>query len=147
MTWIALPIIAMMIPIIIVPTALGLRHAKIERELEHAERMKAMELGLTLPRDEPWWTPGRISVAIGVGVPLFVFVAALMASHSTDRPASEDMWMAAAFIGLAGVTGGSVIACLHITRLGRAYPTGAGHVKPAVEADEFDVVASRGGLH
>ena len=57
-----IPIVAMAIPIVLVPVVLGIRHARLERELEHAERMKALELGRTLPEDEPWWTPPRISV-------------------------------------------------------------------------------------
>ena len=49
-----IPIVGMSIPIILVPVILGLRHARLERELEHAERMKALELGRTLPKDEPF---------------------------------------------------------------------------------------------
>ena len=42
---ILIPIIALMIPIVIVPTALAFRHARFLREVEHKERMRAMELG------------------------------------------------------------------------------------------------------
>ena len=30
--------------------------------MEHIERMKALELGRTLPQDEPWFSPVRIAV-------------------------------------------------------------------------------------
>ena len=77
---IIIPIVGMAIPIVIVPVALGIKYARRERELEHAERMKALELGRTLPQDEPLWSPGRLCLAIGVGVPIGVFGFAWLAS-------------------------------------------------------------------
>ena len=60
------PIVGMLIPIIIVPTALGFKHARYLRQVEHDERMKAMELGQTLPGDQSW-TPASIAMTIGAG--------------------------------------------------------------------------------
>jgi len=36
---------------------LGIRHDKYKRELEHKERMRALELGRSLPGDAPGLTP------------------------------------------------------------------------------------------
>ena len=36
-----------------IPIAFHFRHERRKRELEHIERMKALELGRTLPQDEP----------------------------------------------------------------------------------------------
>ena len=36
---------------------LGLRQEKLKRELEHKERMKALEMGRSLPGDLPWLSP------------------------------------------------------------------------------------------
>ena len=57
MTWVLIPIVALAIPIVLVPVVLGICHARNERELEHSERMKALELGRALPGDESRWTP------------------------------------------------------------------------------------------
>ena len=64
------------------------------RELEHAERIKALELGRTLRADDSWWTLPRISVAIGAGVPAVVFFCAWQASESLQDP--EPAWICAA---------------------------------------------------
>ena len=67
---IAIPIMALLIPIIVAPTAIVFRYVRFHREIKHAERMRALELGRPFPGDEPWWSPERIIVAIGAGVPL-----------------------------------------------------------------------------
>ena len=58
-----IPIVGMLIPIIIVPTALGFKHARYLRQVEHEERMRAMELGQTLAEDESW-TPASVALVI-----------------------------------------------------------------------------------
>ena len=55
---------------------LGIRQAQRKREMEHIERMKALELGRTLPQDEPWLSPTKIGAAIGILVPIAALVAA-----------------------------------------------------------------------
>src|SRR5437763_194934 len=134
-----IPVFGMLIPIVLVPTILGLRQARLDRELEHAERMKAMELGRTLPKDEPWWSPGRICVAIGAGVPVGVFFFAWMASD--PRAVQPTLWSSAGIVGLAGVVSGSLLANRHLAQSaeGRRHA-----VKPEVDADLYDVVGTRG---
>src|SRR5215208_2675451 len=114
-----IPLMGMAIPIILVPTVLGLRHARLERELEHAERMKALELGRTLPKDESWWSPSRISVAFGLGVPAFVFLCAVKAS-AEPHAWPVLIWTATSIVGLAGVLSGAVLAYRHIENTARA---------------------------
>jgi hypothetical protein len=138
-----IPILALLIPMIIVPVALGLKHAKLLRELEHAERMKALELGRTLPQDEPFWSPPKICVAIGAGVPIGVFFCAFLASQMGGR--HEEVWVMAGFVGIAGVISGSVLASKyfnqrHLAESSNPYAS----AKPTVDADEFDVVSARG---
>lgn len=87
--------------------AMGVRHARRERELVHAERMKALEVGRTLPQDEPWWSPARVSVAIGAGVPIVTFGLAWLTSLLTRGP---DLVWPAAVVGVAGVVCGTVLA-------------------------------------
>ena len=143
MSVLIIPLLALMIPIIIVPVALGLKHAKLLRELEHAERMKALELGRTLPQDEPFWTPPKICVMIGAGVPIGVFLCALMASLTVGH--HEEVWGMSSSVSLAAVISGSVLAGKHFNHRWRiesatSYATG----KPMMDADAYDFVGSRG---
>lgn len=133
-----IPIVGMSIPILIVPTALAAKRAQRERELEHAERMKALQLGRTLPRDEPWWTPARLGLALGLGVPSSVFACAAVVTLATGY--HSGIWLAAAVVGSAGVVWGSDLA-----RRGPAEQAAPAHsAKPSVDEDAFDVVGARG---
>ena len=69
-----IPLAGIALPVVLVPVILCIKYARYERELEHAERIKALELGRTLPKDEPWWTLPRIAV------PTLVIVGDLDAS-------------------------------------------------------------------
>jgi len=139
-----IPLMGILLPIILVPTILGIKYAQKERELDHAERMKALELGRTLPRDESWWSPARISVAFGVGVPIGVFLCAARAAETSDAW-SLVIWLSAGVVGLAGVVSGAILAFHHFEHAAnpRRDADYAG-AKPAVDADAFDVVGNRG---
>ena len=135
-----IPLAGIAVPIVIVPVALGLKHARAERELEHVERMKALELGRTLPQDEPWWTPIRLSLAIAVGVPVGAFAGRGVLPLVWDGY-EGGIWFAASLVGLGGVLSGSWLASRQLTaRQGdeRAF------AKPHFEDDVFDVAGSRG---
>ena len=143
-----IPIVALLIPIIIVPTAMGIKHARYLREVEHAERMRAMELGRPSV-EEHAKSPMGVAGQIGVGVPLGAMFIAFIAV-SKQGP-SETIWMAAATIGVAGVVCGSILAALRICgsilaslRMKAGQDQAAPVVaKPAYDPDEFDVVGSR----
>jgi len=138
-----IPIVGMFIPIVIVPFALGFKYSHKMREMEHAERMRALELGRTLPRDEPWSSPARISLSIGAGVPVGVFCFAWLASNSIGY--HETVWQGAAMTGIAAVISGSILAAKHFTHRAEAESLAANqYAKPQVDADAFDVVGSRG---
>lgn len=137
-----IPLVGMLIPIVIVPVALGVRYARHERGLEHAERMKALDLGRTLPRDEPWWSPARISVAIGAGVPVGVFVCAWLATVSSGF--HDGVWISATGVGMTAVISGSVLAAKHFAHRAQA-ENGLYATKPVFDdADAYDVVGRRG---
>jgi hypothetical protein len=135
-----IPVVGMMIPIIIVPTALGFKHARFLRQVEHDERMRAMELGQTLAEDQSW-TPASIAMTIGAGVPIgAMFIAFIAASKSGP---SESIWMAAGMIGVAGVICGSILAAQWLTKQGAAR-TNLPNEKPEFDPEAFDVVGRRG---
>lgn len=141
---VVIPVVALLIPIIVVPTALGIRFARRVREMEHLERIKALELGRTLPGDEPWCNPARISLAIGAGVPVGVFLCGGMASQVVGF--HEEIWIGATLVGLGGVICGSILASKHFAH--RAYQESLAqnaYPKAAVDdADAYDVVGRRG---
>ena len=138
-----IPIFGMLIPIIIVPTALGIKYAQRVREFEHKERMRALELGRTLPGDEPWSSPARISLSIGAGVPVSVFGLAWLATQAVGY--QERIWMGATMVGLGSVICGSILAAKHFTLRAEAESLAANaNPKPVMDADAFDVVGSRG---
>jgi hypothetical protein len=57
----------------------------------------------------------------------------------------ESPWMAATSVAMTGVISGSVLAGTHFARRARAEGLAqAGYAKPAVDADAFDVVGTRG---
>jgi hypothetical protein len=144
-SWMILPLVGMSLPIILVPVILGLKHARLDREFEHAERMKALELGRRLPGEEPWWSPPRLSVAFGVALPVGLFLCAWKATESQPNYAIA-VWAAAAVVGFSGVIGGATLALRHFRYTGFGAQDRRFDVeKPEHhDADAFDVVGSRG---
>jgi hypothetical protein len=118
---------------------LSQKNERRKREMEHIERMKALEFGRTLPQDEPWWSPQRIAVVIGGMVPLGVFVSAAFATSAVGY--HETVWIAAAMVGIASVISGSILAAQSLKEQG-SKPLNAD--KPYVEEDAYDVVSARG---
>jgi hypothetical protein len=119
---------------------LGIRHDRQKREMEHIERIKALELGRTLPQDEPWLSPAKLAALIGGVVPLGVFVSVGTATTSTGF--HEEMWLAASGVGVTAVIAGATVACVSgRTRKASGSPAA---VKPYIEEDAYDVVSSRG---
>lgn len=143
-----IPIFGMMIPIIIVPVAIIMKYVSLKRQLEHAERIKALEMGRTLPQDEPWWSPSRIAVAIGAGVPIASLAIAFVATEASG--AREEIWAMAGVVALAGVVGGTTLSIKHFNHKARMelaaleanqYPANG---KMAFDPDAYDVAGSRG---
>jgi hypothetical protein len=140
---ILIPFAGIALPVILVPTILGIRYARHEREMEHAERMRALELGRTLPKDESWWTLPRIGAAIGAGVPASVFFCAWQASESLQE--AKVAWIGASIVGLGAVICGTKLVGQHFSRRGLSADRADGfHAKDPIDADAFDVVSSRG---
>jgi hypothetical protein len=133
-----IPLAGLAIPIIVVPMSLAFKHAAKLRDLEHAERMRALELGRFNPGDESWSVPAKLAAAIGAGVPIVTMIAATIASLVAGF--HEVIWIAAGGVGTASVICG---ACLGGELL-KAGARQAVDAKPAYEPDAFDVVGTRG---
>jgi hypothetical protein len=118
----------------------GNRQQQRKRELEHIERMKALEYGRTLPQDEPWLSPMKIGALIGIVVPIGAF---LLAGLTTARAGFHDgIWVATVLVGSAAVICGTILVMASFRS--PAAPSEPAVVKPYVEEDAYDVVASRG---
>jgi hypothetical protein len=137
-----IPMMGMLIPIIIVPISLGIKHARYLREVEHAEKMRAMELGHS-PHEEHAWTSASLAALIGGAVPIAAMGIAFLATRSfaaSDTSLIHGIWQTAAMIGVAGVICGSILAAQ-----GFAQKHQANHAeKPEFDPEAFDVVGRRG---
>lgn len=127
--------------IIITAVVLGTRYARYERELEHAERMKALETGRTLPKDAPFWTPNRLCVAIAGAMPIALFVLAFVAS-GFEHELMPYAWSVAGALGGIGIICGTLLALL-LPRVEVPTTPSPSTSKPLGDPDAFDVVSSR----
>ena len=138
-------IIILSFTVSILPIVLSFRHSRRKLEFDHAERMKAMEMGQALPRqgegeDEPWTTAARLAMAIGVVVPLGSLGCAWFASLALGF--HQVIWVMAGMVGLAGVLCGGLLA-------GHKFGVNTSSserndFKPYVGEDAYDVVGARG---
>lgn|GEM_PF-1728524 len=143
-----IPMAALNVPIVIVPTALVMRHLRRSRELKHIERMKALELG-RLPEDG-----GRhssmawVSIAIGAGVPVGVFGFSWLATLGEIRRDSEAvamLWFAAMVVSVFCVWMASKIAGVHLRQPSNSMADVSDFTKVELDdVDAFDVVSRRG---
>jgi hypothetical protein len=131
--------------IVLLPILLAFRESRRKLELDHTERMKAIELGQPFPRQdkgehESWMVAARLAMALGVVVPLGSLGCAFFASLALGF--HEGIWIAAGMVGLGGVLCGGLLAGLTFGANQRS----AEHtdLKPHVEADAYDVVGARG---
>ena len=142
---------------------LGLRHARQKQEQDHAERMRALELGVPLATQHAW--PAAVCIAIGAVMPVCALLMALIASAVVGRsPQSQPaeallgldeshtaflamVWGTSSMVGLSGVIAGAVLAWRLLSRKPRrdfdAFPDHA-TAKPAFDPDAFDTVGRRG---
>jgi hypothetical protein len=141
-----IPVTGILVPIVLVPTILAMKHARRKREYEHLERMKALEMGHRLPQAHAW--SAVAATAIGAGVPIAALFFAWLASVTTH--ASEDIWIGASFVGISGVVGGATLGWLLLGKQRDVneptpdrYSTAMNGKQP-VDPDAFDVAGQRG---
>ncbi|WP_435020514.1 hypothetical protein TA3x_001870 [Tundrisphaera sp. TA3] len=142
----AVAMFAMLIPIVIVPTAMIIRSSQKKREMEHRERMKALEFGRTLPGDESEWSPMRVATKIGAGVPLGLMGIAWLTSMTVrDRDVIQAAWVGGGAISFIAVICGAILALRAFGldhRLRLAQDEAAR--KPTFDPDAYDHVGTRG---
>jgi hypothetical protein len=138
-------IIILSFTVSILPIVLAFKHSRRKLELEHAERIKAIEFGreLAVPHaveDEPWTMAGRIAIGLGVTVPLGALGFAVAASMLLDF--HKEIWIMCGMVGLAGVLCGGHLAGRKFGA--RTISPNRDDFKPYVGEDAYDVVSARG---
>jgi hypothetical protein len=132
--------------LLMLPGIWMIRNGQLRREWEHAERMRALEMGLPLPPRESAWARAFVCVAIGLGVPVIAFSITLAAY---DRPGTpEEIWVAPAVVSGLSIISATLLGgflFLGGARASRQAPH-APHpgVKPMGDPDAYDVVGRRG---
>ena len=132
--------------LVLAVSILGLKQAHRRKEMEHLERIKALEMGVSpLPGGLDW--PGAaVCIAIGAGVPIGSFAVVLLAALATHVP--NAIWVAPVFVSFSAVSAARKLATRLIDpRSGGKKPAYAPSTttgKPAFDPDAFDVVGSRG---
>jgi hypothetical protein len=137
------------------PVVLSIRMGARHRELEHEERMKALELGRPfpgdpLPNDESQAvSPMDKGVRIGILVPLgalgIAFVATTTLSNGTTSMVPMAIWISSAAVGVAGVICGTVLAMRAPAAPTVPSRARGASLKPApFEEDALDLVGRRG---
>ncbi len=145
-----IPVMGMLIPIIVVPTALAFRHARRVKDQLHAERMRALELGRNWSDEQTWWQPARLCAGITMGVPLGSIALAWLASESCNWR-HEEIWVIAGLIGFGSVISGSMLTKQHLAARERSLHYAASlessrvaGKEPMYDPDLYDVVGRRG---
>ena len=140
--------------IMTLPIIFHFRSERRKRELEHIERMRAIEVGRAFPGESKfglsgipqWVVPHVIAVSIGAVVPLGVFLCGLLASLIVGF--HKDIWIAAGMVGLGAVIAGTSLAGVAVQKMASSgLPEQAGsymNSKPHIDEDAYDVVSSRG---
>ncbi|MGC8640821.1 MAG: hypothetical protein ACP5XB_13200, partial [Isosphaeraceae bacterium] len=70
-----IPVVAILMPLVLVPTIITLKQRHKRREWKYQERLRAMDLGLPLTDSGPRLNGGAV-VAIGAGVPIASVIGA-----------------------------------------------------------------------
>jgi threonine/homoserine/homoserine lactone efflux protein len=122
---------------------LGIRLERTKRELEHKERMRAFELGRSLPGDVSWLSPQRAGALVAAAVPIVVVSFAALSSMTVGY--HEGTWVMAGIVSCFAVFCGTML-CGHASagQSQNAPQVAANIEKEQIEDDAYDVVSSRG---
>jgi fructose-specific phosphotransferase system IIC component len=146
-----IPIVAILMPLLLVPSILVLKHRHKRREWEHRERMRAMEGPLPLMRTAAGVGSGGVG-AIGAGVPVASVAAAFLTTVTWDPTTPGDVpmpavaWGCAVVISVAGLVTSLLLALLQARtqrQMESALASALHSEKPTFDPDTFDVVGSR----
>lgn len=143
-----IPIFALMIPLAVAPTAIVVKYLRYRRDLQHRERMKALEMGV-VPYPTSHWPAAFAVVGIGVGVPVGSFLVAWFATLTSHL--GEEVFAFAMIVSIVAlVQGGRLVTRLLPTSVNPADRANDWEPRPYEgksrinDPDAFDVVSRRG---
>jgi hypothetical protein len=134
----------LILPVILVPVVLHFRHERWKVGLDHERQLRAIELGRNLTGEmshASWFSPLRVGLVIGAGVPVGAFLAAMVTSITTGF--HDGVWLATAIVSLGSVISGAVVAACATSE---SKPAAGDLTKQSVDEDAYDVVSSRGSM-
>jgi hypothetical protein len=141
-----IPIVGILMPLVLVPTIMILKHRMLQKEWQHKERMKGIENGVPASLANG----GGGVAAVGAGVPIASVAGAVVTSLFYQAPEGDEVavlgivWGCALMIGAFGMISSLVLARIHSRARAETdslYTARSG--KPAFDPDAFDVVSSR----
>jgi hypothetical protein len=145
-----IPIVAILMPLALVPTILVMKHRYKRREWEHRERIKSMELQMPVPRGLAGGSSRGVA-AIGAGVPIASVIAAFLTGVVAEPNPTEDVpilpvvaWGCAALISVGAMATSLILAFMHARAAEKAESFAQpDYGKPVFDPDALDVVGSR----
>lgn len=145
-----IPMVAILMPLVLIPTTVFMKHRQQRRKWEHLERLKAMEVQMPMPMRQALRSAGGIA-AIGAGVPAVSVVGALLTTLLWEPLAIGDSVAVPAIAwGCALlISGGAMLTSLKLASMHHnawrelELAQCSDDFKPAFDPDAFDVVSSR----
>ena len=122
----------------------ALHQAHRRKELEHEERMAAMNMGLPPSPHGLNWPAAMVCIAVGAGVPIGTFAVALIATVVGEVPGG--IWVAPVFVSFAAIKMAEKLAFRTLKGKPevRASSAPKAAAKPAFDPEAFEVVGRRG---
>jgi hypothetical protein len=146
-----IPIVAILMPLVLVPTTIFMKHRHQRRKWEHLERLKSIEVQMPMPMRQALRGAGGIS-AIGAGVPIVSVIGALLTTLIWEPIVPDDAIAVPAIAwGCAFlISAGAMLTTLKLAAMQHAawkeselaYRS-SDDFKPVFDPDAFDVVSSR----
>jgi hypothetical protein len=145
-----IPLVAILMPLVLVPTILVLKFRHKRREWKHQERLRAIDLG-SPGIEASSGLNGQAVVAIGTAVPIASVFAALFTtmslpeSHPDYMPIIAIAWGCAVMISIGSLITSLVLGVM-VLRANRSVESvdQLSSLKPSYEPDAYDVVSRRG---
>jgi hypothetical protein len=145
-----IPVVAILMPLVLVPTVIFMKQRHKRRQWEHLERMRSLDRSAPFPPVHAPVGSGAVA-AIGAGVPIASVITAFLTCTISDVTTEDQIpmagiaWGCALMISVGAMVTGLILAVMQ-ARARKQSESAAFQVdKPAVyDPDAFDVVSSRG---
>ncbi len=144
-----IPLFGILMPLILVPTIITLKHRQRKREWRHQERLRALDLGLPAPQADHGISGGTV-IAIGAGVPMAAVLGAMLTTVNLPYSLPDYMailavvWGCTLLISTGALITGLVLGIMVMRSRKPAEADQFAALKPAYEPDAYDVVSRRG---